>query len=491
MEVSINRPTDGVDGAPMRLTVEASAAVHEVKSKIQEALRQEGENYPADLMRLSTADGSIELADDQTLPDAGVRHGASLNFDARAPDSLVSFLAIFGCSDRQGHRPRQQRELLVPLFFGPAAPHQAEAEVTLAGVKTGFQRALRQAPQVLERYAGVELRAFNAAVKHRHVEYQPDVLRQSELGVLCMHLCQFATWYEVFAQALLVTPAAGDLVHGPIEQLAATGIAESEWAVALRERIWPFGRTWAPYIRLREVLPTGWPEAEFASVCGVAGARVLGLDAFCAWVAEAEEGSVEAPRSSWLRRFQRAFDCHSKDYDEDKQRRKALWRCFAHQGTGYVSLAEANTGINAVLAKEWGVSAPHPAPLPPAVPTHSHPSPPPLPIPFPSPLANQRHATNPRRALALARRTSATRSIATSTRRSSAPSPTPRTSPQRAPRVWGGCACVPLPSFPAAARCDLPSTLMRSSVSSLARSPVRWMRRVACQLRSSSATSAR
>lgn len=214
----------------------------------------------------------------------------------RAPQSLAYFMRCFSCFERHTHKKR--REDLFHMFSVNGKAHITLPEA-LSGISTALTQAHgRQAIVVYRRYyrcfkwAFQDTRECAAQAEGRGGDY----LSLREFRLFLLHLCVYATWYEVFAHIIIgVQPSTprGDVAPpvprriDPFEYWSEVNhkFVREEWDGAIG-RVREAGRTWAPYLNLIDASSGNFEE--------MTDGEYVDFRSFCSWVHAAEVAAATA-----------------------------------------------------------------------------------------------------------------------------------------------------------------------------------------------------
>ena len=228
----------------------------------------------------------------------------------RAPNELSSFHRPFACVDPADASHKRRREELFASF----AVH-GRAVLTLSDVQSGVMATLskaygRAAIALYRRYYKSYAYAFSAAIEASALRTgrplskggdasrprQGEVLSRSQFRLLLVYLGVYATWYEVFAYVIDVGGPRGSGSAGLRSRGAGADgvefvrievdhhVSRGEWQ-AFAVRVREAGRTWAPYIRLREA-----SAHDFDTIASWGKERIT-FSQFAAWLKSAEQAA--------------------------------------------------------------------------------------------------------------------------------------------------------------------------------------------------------
>ena len=198
---------------------------------------------------------------------------------------------------------KRRREELFNLFCAGGKTQISLSDV-LSGVMTALTQAHgRQSVIIYRRFYRVYKWAFHdttqIAAKAAGREKR-DEISYREFRLLLVHLDVYATWYEIFAHTIIVVQP--DAPHGgiappvprrldPFEYWSEVDhkFLREEWVSAIA-KVREAGRTWAPYLRLRDATAADFDDMDvFAGSHGHVDFR-----AFCSWIHEGETAAGTA-----------------------------------------------------------------------------------------------------------------------------------------------------------------------------------------------------
>lgn len=211
---------------------------------------------------------------------AAAPSGRAEHIDASTPRPLAQFLACFQCTAKDA-TSRQRRDELFLRFASGGRGYLSLADVC-AGVKSVLASEHGKAGvPIYHRYYRSYIRAFNdakdAAPARARRPDDDEYVTKPEFRLLMLYLTVYATLYEVFAYLIDVGSRHPGDAADPDHR-----VTREEWVAAL-DTVRKAGRSWAPYIRLREARAT-----DFDDMDQNAGGFVDFLE-FCEWVEATEK----------------------------------------------------------------------------------------------------------------------------------------------------------------------------------------------------------
>ena len=197
---------------------------------------------------------------------------------------------------------KRRREELFNLFSANGKAHITLSEA-ISGISTALTQAHgKQAVVIYRRYYRCYKWAFHDARDQAALgggrSSAVDHISQREFRLLLLHLCVYATWYEVFAHTIIVshsTPGGRPAPSIPRRQDPSEYWSEldhkfirPEWSAAVG-KVREAGRTWAPYLSLMDATVD-----DFDEMAAFADNDQIDFRAFCAWIHAAERAAGSA-----------------------------------------------------------------------------------------------------------------------------------------------------------------------------------------------------
>lgn len=217
----------------------------------------------------------------------------------KAPTPLASFHRPFACIDPSDATHKKRREELFASFAVHGRPHLTLSDVC-SGIMSTLTRAYgRSAIALYRRYYRSYARAFEEARFRSAVRSGKmgtvDAVTRSQFRLLLLYLGVYATLYECFAYVIDVGGPRPDGTGGGYKGRSADGVefirievehrvSRAEWH-AFASKVRDAGKTWAPYIRLREASPSDF------DVIDTHRKGSITFPQFCAWIQSAEQAA--------------------------------------------------------------------------------------------------------------------------------------------------------------------------------------------------------
>ena len=201
------------------------------------------------------------------------------------PPILARFCECFDCYDRHDAAHKQKRHQLFASFATSGG--RISLPDACAGVKQALSRAYGQnANAMYRRYHRAVVYGFNDAKDTAIVRPGRDddlVVTKSEFRLLMRFLCIYATWYEVFSRVVDRGSQAA-MAMDSMQLHEDSRMLREEWTTGITG-VREAGRTWAPFIALREA-----SAADYDSMDASGGGHVILRD-FCDWIEQTEKAA--------------------------------------------------------------------------------------------------------------------------------------------------------------------------------------------------------